>query len=168
MLTSVNIIQSIKFVLKALSNMNREELNPQELINFLIRHSNLNVTQLAKELKLSRQTLNNWRQGITSRFDPDTIQKLAKTLENNNWGLKLGNISNSTVEIIHVKEQSVSYGGSVGSINSGGNNNKEKINELNQIIVNLTKENMNLRNDVEFLRNEIDSLTTKLKFLEKK
>lgn len=80
-------------------------MNLEEFVNLLIFKSGLNLSELADELGVTRQTLSNWRSGKISKIDPDTITKLQEAMRRNHWGIRLGSISRSTIEIINTSDQ---------------------------------------------------------------
>lgn len=84
--------------------MERVALNLEEFVNFLIFKSGLNLSDLANELGVTRQTLSNWRSGKISKIDPDTITKLQEAMRRNHWGIRLGSISRSTIEIVNTTD----------------------------------------------------------------
>lgn len=140
--------------------MTKETLTPEELVNKLLKYTDYNLTKLAKELKLSRQTITNWRQGITPEFSTKSLQKIEQTLQkhDHDWGLQLGNISNSTVEIILLKEKAVNYSP---NSKSTDNNNDDELRKMKELVISLTQKVILLENDNKFLQHEIDRLNKK-------
>ena len=80
----------------------REEIKLDELVHRLLRVSDIRtITELAQKLGIARATLNNWTQKKVSKMQPDSTRKIERALkENPQWGVKLGTVKNSTIEII--------------------------------------------------------------------
>jgi transcriptional regulator with XRE-family HTH domain len=79
-----------------------------EFVNFLVFRSGMNLGKLANELGITRQTLSNWRNGKVNKIDPDTITKLEVAMRRNRWGIKLGSVSRSHIEIINTTDDAQS------------------------------------------------------------
>jgi transcriptional regulator with XRE-family HTH domain len=75
-----------------------------ELVKLLIYKSGKNLTELAAELNISRQTLSNWRSGRIYNIDPETIKKLESAMQRNKWGIKLTSISHNNIEVTDILE----------------------------------------------------------------
>jgi transcriptional regulator with XRE-family HTH domain len=80
----------------------------KEFVDFLVYKSGMNITELAKELNISRQTLSNWRNERIEKIDTETITKLGEAMRRNHWGIRLGSVSRSTIEIINTTDQATS------------------------------------------------------------
>jgi transcriptional regulator with XRE-family HTH domain len=119
--------------------MEKQVYSPNELVKKLCEFSGLNQKELSKVLNISSQTLSNWSVGKTKNFDPSLIKRLGVAMRSNpGWGIKLGNITKSKIEIINVQDEKNNI-----------NNNSEKTNELQGLIVKLTRENLLLREKLE-------------------
>lgn len=115
--------------------MENRMIEIEHLVNLLIQKSGLTVGALAKEIGVTRQTLSNWRKGYVHSLDSQTIKKLNDAIEKNSWGIQLGNISGSTIEIINIPRSS----------NVQINKDDKKVSDLEQLVIKLTSENLLLR-----------------------
>jgi|SRR5690606_11644848 len=87
--------------------MEKKTINIEELVNVLVQQSGLDQKELSRITKISRQTLSNWKRGGNRRIAPESINKLEKALgQNPSWGIRLGSISNSKVEIVYTGRDS--------------------------------------------------------------
>lgn len=77
----------------------------KDFVDFLVFKSGMNISELAKELNISRQTLSNWRNGRIKKIDTETSTKLEGAMRRNQWGIRLGSVTRSSIEIINTTDQ---------------------------------------------------------------
>lgn len=82
--------------------MENNLLTPAEFVKKLCEVSGLSQKELAVKLKITPQTLSNWSVGKTRNFDPSLIKSIGDIMKSNpDWGIKLGTITRSRVQIIN-------------------------------------------------------------------
>lgn len=115
----------------------KRELDLQGLANLLYEVSGLDVEELSRVMGISKVAINDWRRGKTQKLKPKTIHKLGDALKKNNWGISLGNIRGSKIEIIQ-------------NTKDGNNDAGEK----DIVIYKLIKENFRLKEDLEKIKSK--------------
>ena len=124
--------------------MRKEQITFLEFVEKLIRVSGLNQKELAEKIGVQEQTITNWRNNPPQKVSTNTIHKLEAALRDNDWGISLGNVSHSKIEIIHTRDVENS------SIKSGDSDKVQEL--LNQTLAKLyaaERENKELKDKLD-------------------
>lgn len=114
--------------------------SPIELVKKLCELTGLDQKQLAEKTGISEQTLSGWINEPGRRISSKSITKLGEAMRKNNWGIKLGNVTRSKIEIITNSD-------------SQPDPNHSK---LKDDFIELVRENLNLKKEVMILKDKLE------------
>ena len=134
----------------------KERVTPEEFVNILLRASKAkNKKDLARILGVTPTTISNWSAGKTP-VGSHSLSNIEEVLSRNSWGIQLGNISKSSIEILKIKRAD----------NSQITQTTEKaVNSLQETFNAVVGENMHLKQKIIMLENQNADLKKQLGML---
>jgi len=134
----------------------KERVTPEEFVNILLRASKAkNKKDLARILGVTPTTISNWSAGKTP-VGSHSLSNIEEVLSRNSWGIQLGNISKSSIEILKIKRAD----------NSHITQTTEKaVNSLQETFNAVVGENMHLKQKIIMLENQNADLKKQLGML---
>lgn len=114
-------------------------ISPADLVNKLCQLTGLDQKELAEKTGITEQTLSGWINNPGRKISKQSINKLGEAMKQNDWGIRLGNVSKSKIEIITNSDVSQ-------------NNHTDK---LKDDFIELYRENLNLKKEVNILREKL-------------
>lgn len=110
------------------------------------------IEDLANLFHVSRATLNNWTMNRISKLSPSTRKKIKDVMDNHpEWGIQLGAIKNSTIEIITTGRDAKD------SFNKTDQSSQEDSNLIKRVL----KENYDLKDEIIMLKEKIQKYEVK-------
>lgn len=110
------------------------------------------LTELSQRIGVTRATLNNWNKSSVAKLSPETQKKLRDAFANNpHWGVQLGTIKNSTIEIITIGRDAKD------SFNKSDQSSQEDSNLIKRVL----KENYDLKDEIIMLKEKIQKYEVK-------
>lgn len=121
-------------------------ITPEELVNKLCELTGLDQKTLAKKIGVTEQTMSGWANEPRRRLAPQSINKIGEAMRQNNWGIKLGNVTRSKIEIITTSDSP--------SI-------PENSNHLKDDFIEVTRENLQLKREILILKEKLEKYEVK-------
>lgn len=128
--------------------MDANEIDLRNFVGFLLNITNCgSLTELSDKMGISRVTFNHWQQGNVKNMKPSTRKKLREFFdENPEWGIKLGMITNSKIEIV----------------NSGRDSTTSKQSTKDDdLLKEVLKENFQLKKENDILKEKLEKYEVK-------
>lgn len=114
------------------------KLKLSEFIDYLSQKTKLSLPEIAKRLQISKQTIYNWRSKNNHKIPVASLLKLKYPLQTE-FNIKIRHANNEFIEVEECQDKE---------------NKEEKLNNLKNIIVDLTERIAELEMEVRKLKNE--------------